>query len=96
VVNTTTEEMFNFAWRHLLILVPVKGKYKLREWLEESYEEISTYLNFPLEHWMKIKCTNVLERLNKELRRRERCIRIFSVVFWSPVSLVQQVSTYHR
>ncbi|MBP9038516.1 MAG: transposase, partial [Candidatus Syntrophosphaera sp.] len=71
-------------------------KYKLREWLEESYEVFSIYLNFPPEHWMKIKCTNVLERLNDELRRRERCIRIFSVVFWSPVSLVQQVSTYHR
>jgi len=26
---------------------------------------------------MKIKCTNVLERLNEEVRRRERCIRIF-------------------
>ena len=62
---------------HLLIVVEQKGKYKLREWLEESYEEISTYLNFPPEHWMKIKCTNVLERLNEELRRRERCIRIF-------------------
>ena len=77
VVNASTEEMFNFAWRHLLIVAEVKGKYKLREWLEESYDEISTYLNFPPEHWMKIKCTNVLERLNEELRRRERCIRIF-------------------
>ena len=67
VVNTITEEMFNFAWRHLLILVPVKGKYKLREWLGESYEVFSIFLNFPPEHWMKIKYTNILERLNNEL-----------------------------
>ena len=59
VVNATTEEMFNFAWRHLLIVAEVKGKYKLRVWLGKSYEVISTYLNFPLEHWMKIN--NILE-----------------------------------
>ncbi|OQC16410.1 MAG: Transposase, Mutator family [Firmicutes bacterium ADurb.Bin080] len=69
--------MFNFAWKNLIRVVELKGKYKLREWLEDSYEEIITYLNFPPEHWMKIKCTNILERLIEELRKRERCIRIY-------------------
>ena len=49
----------------------------VQDWLEGSSHEIITYLDFPPEHWTKIKSTNPLERLNEELRRRERCVRIF-------------------
>ena len=34
-------------------------------------------MNFPIEHRKKIKSTNPIERLNEEIRRRERTIRIF-------------------
>ncbi len=54
-----------------------KKNNNLASWLEETYEEITIYLKFPPEHRSKIKSTNPIERLNEELRRRERCIRIF-------------------
>ncbi|HNU62619.1 MAG TPA: transposase [Methanofastidiosum sp.] len=54
-----------------------KGKDKLLAWLDATYNEISVYLDFPTAHWSRIKCTNSLERLNEELRGREKCIWIF-------------------
>jgi len=39
---------------------------------------MSVSIDFPVAHWSRIKCTNLLERLNEELRRREKCIRIFT------------------
>lgn len=45
--------------------------------LLESAEEVLTYLEFPREHWTKLHSTNVLERLNRELKRRTRVVSIF-------------------
>jgi len=77
LVNSVTGESFELAWSDLTQEVDNKGRDKLRDWLEESYYEISHYLDFPADHWKKIKSTNPLERLNEEIRRRERCVRIF-------------------
>lgn len=77
LVNSVTRESFELVWSELIKEVETKGKCKLLYWLEESYHEISQYLGFPPEHWKKIKSTNPLERLNEEIRRRERCVRIF-------------------
>jgi putative transposase len=43
----------------------------------ESADEILTYLSFPAEHRKKIHSTNVVERLNRELKRRTRVVSIF-------------------
>ena len=77
LVGSRTKESFQLAWTELNRVAQSKGKDKLLEWLDESYHEISVYLDFPTAHWSRIKCTNSLERLNEELRRREKCIRIF-------------------
>jgi putative transposase len=45
--------------------------------LEEGFEDTIQYMNFPLEIRSHVRSTNTLERLNQEIRRRERVIRIF-------------------
>ena len=45
--------------------------------LDEDLEEALTCLAFPAEHRVRIRTTNGLERLNQELKRRTRVVRIF-------------------
>lgn len=45
--------------------------------LEQSIEETLTYMDFPTEHWTKIRTSNVIERLNREIRRRTRVVGTF-------------------
>ena len=40
--------------------------------VEDSIEETLTYCDFPSEHWTCIRTNNVIERLNREIRRRTR------------------------
>ena len=54
------------------------GKYpKLTSWVEENIEETLTYFRLPLTHRKHMKSTNMLERLNEEIRRRTYVVRIF-------------------
>jgi putative transposase len=55
-----------------------QGKYpKLCEWVEANIEETFTFYRLPKEHHKHLKSTNVLERLNQELKRRTQVVRIF-------------------
>ena len=48
---------------------------KLREAakkVEDGIEETLAYCDFPSEHWTRIRTNNVIERLNREIRRRTR------------------------
>ena len=36
-----------------------------------------TYCDFPYEHWTRILTNNVIERLNREIRRRTRVVGTF-------------------
>jgi len=42
------------------------------EWLEENIEETLTVFDFPKSHWLRIRTSNALERLNQKIRRRTR------------------------
>lgn len=54
------------------------GKYpQLTGWVEENIEETLTYFRLPLAHRKYMKSTNMLERLNEEIRRRTYVVRIF-------------------
>jgi transposase-like protein len=50
---------------------------KLCDWVEENIEETLAFYRLPLQHHKHMKSTNMLERLNEEIRRRTRVIRIF-------------------
>lgn len=55
-----------------------QGKYpRLCTWVEDAIEETLSFYQFPLGHHKHIKSTNMLERLNEEIRRRTRVVRIF-------------------
>jgi len=55
-----------------------KDKYpKLCDWAEENIHETLTFYTFPYQHHKHIKSTNMLERLNEEIKRRTHIIRIF-------------------
>jgi len=44
--------------------------------LENSIESCLTYLAFPEEEWISLRTTNIIERLNKEYKRRTRSMEI--------------------
>jgi putative transposase len=50
---------------------------KLVTWVEENVEETLTYYRLPRAHHKHMKSTNMLERLNQELKRRTLVVRIF-------------------
>ena len=54
-----------------------KGNEKVGEHLEEHVEECLTCLAFPESHRRRIRTTNGPERLNQEIKRRTRVVRIF-------------------
>ncbi|KOS62058.1 IS256 family transposase [Lysinibacillus agricola] len=55
-----------------------QGKYeKALAILENGFEDAIQYLQYPPKMHVLIHSTNALERLNQEVRRRERVIRIF-------------------
>lgn len=54
-----------------------KGYPKVAEHLEEHVEECLACLAFPEPHRRRIRTTNGLERLNQEIKRRTRVVRIF-------------------
>jgi len=50
---------------------------KAAEILINAEEEILTFMEFPLEHWKRISSNNVLERLNREVKRRTNVVGVF-------------------
>ena len=46
-------------------------------WLEENIEEGLTVYQFPKEHWKKIRTSNGIERVNREIKRRTRVAVLF-------------------
>ena len=50
--------------------------------------ETLTYLDFPHEHWRSIRTNNILERLNREIRRRTRVV--------GPGACVRQAKAYRH
>jgi putative transposase len=50
---------------------------KLCDWAEANIEETLTFYRLPQEHHKHLKSTNMLERINQELKRRTLVVRIF-------------------
>ena len=61
---------------HVLTLLE-KRHPKAAKILEDAGEDMLAFMHFPSAHWRKIHSTNLVERLNREIKRRTRVVSIF-------------------
>ncbi len=54
-----------------------KNASKLANWIEQAVPEGLTVFDFPAQHQKKLRTTNGVERLNREIRRRTAVVGIF-------------------
>jgi transposase-like protein len=54
-----------------------KRALEFAKWLEENIEEGLTVYQFPREHWKRIRTSNGMERVNREIKRRTRVAVLF-------------------
>lgn len=45
--------------------------------VEDGIEETLTYMDYPTQHWTRIRTNNTIERLNREIKRRTKAIGAF-------------------
>ena len=45
--------------------------------VQEGIDETLTYMDFPTQHWSRIRTNNTIERLNREIKRRTRAVGAF-------------------
>ena len=45
--------------------------------VEDGIEETLTYMDFPTQHWTRIRTNNAIECLNREIKRRTKAIGAF-------------------
>ena len=45
--------------------------------VEDGIGENLTYMDFPTQHWSRIRTNNAIERLNREIKRRTKAIGAF-------------------
>lgn len=50
---------------------------KAAQKIEDGIQETLTYMNFPCQHWTRIRTNNTIERLNREIKRRTKAIGAF-------------------
>ena len=50
---------------------------KLVQWADQNLPQGFTVFNFPEEHRRRVRTSNVLERLNKEIARRSKVATLF-------------------
>jgi transposase-like protein len=74
-----TAESKEEAYKNFDKVVEAMNQYcpEVTEMLLDAKEDILAYLSFPQAHWGKISSSNLLERFNKEIKRRSNVIQIF-------------------
>lgn len=95
VVAAEIREIFDAQSRPLAeaLLNAMVAKYartapELSRWLEQNLLEGFTVFSLPKEHRKRLRTSNAAERVNQELKRRTRVVRIFP----NPPSLLRLVS----
>ena len=80
MVKSTSKNDFEANRKILEESVKLHLKENLQDWYFDSIEDVKVFLNYPESHYVKIKSTNPLERLNKEIKRRTKSIGLFPSV----------------
>ena len=52
-------------------------KHDLKDLVRSSVGETLTYMDFPTQHWTRIRTNNTIEHLNREIKRRTKAIGAF-------------------
>jgi len=65
------------AWLARTVQKYAESASKLANWMETNIPEGLAVFSFPREHQRRIRTANLLERLNKELKRRTRVVGVF-------------------
>lgn len=76
IFNATSDEEAKRLISQLVVKYE-KSAPRLAAWAEENLMEGLTVLQFPADHWRRIRTSNVIERVNEEIRRRTRVAGIF-------------------
>ena len=63
--------------RELSLELESRGYFKSADTIERFQFSLWNYKSFPRSHWKRIRTTNGLERINKELKRRSRVVGAF-------------------
>ncbi|MEG2286097.1 MAG: transposase, partial [Eubacterium sp.] len=50
---------------------------KAAQKIQDGIDETLTYMDFPTQHWTRIRTNNTIERLNREIKRRTKAIGAF-------------------
>jgi transposase-like protein len=53
------------------------GLHKSVETIERFFPDTRNYQHFPKDYWKRIRITNLMERVNKEIKRRSRVVGAF-------------------
>ena len=63
--------------KNVIAILQAKKMNEAAKVLENGLEETLTYMDFPSEHWLRIRTNNGLERIMREIRRRTRVVGAF-------------------
>lgn len=50
---------------------------KAAQKVDDGIEETLTYMDFPTQHWTRIRTNNTIERINREIKCRTKAIALF-------------------
>ena len=62
---------------HAVVATLERSAAKVASLLEAAEDDLLAHMAFPAEHWSKLRSTNPLERLNKEIGRRSDVVGIY-------------------
>ena len=77
VFNSGNRASARLMIQNVLSIFRAEKQYKLADWFEENIEECLTVIDCPPEVQRRIRTSNIMESINRQLKRRTNVISIF-------------------
>ena len=77
VFNAGNRASAKLMIQNALSIFRADKQYKLADWFEENIEECHTVIDCPPEVQRRLRTSNIMESINKQLKRRTNVISIF-------------------